>query len=443
MRDGNGPGAHRVADAVDLVNELDLLRRRAARGSGKAKVGLDELARRLAMPRSTVHTYVSGRTLPPADVLDHMVIALGASQAEQREWAEAWFRASAGPSQAAAEPVPAQLPAGVPEFTGRETELRRLDALLNHRDDTAVVSTIDGMAGIGKTALVVHWAHRVRHRFPDGQLFADLRGYAPVNPEPPGEVVLRLLHGLGVPADRVPDDLDAASALLRTRLDGRRVLVVLDNARDPGQVRPLLPGGSACVVLVTSRSRLRGLAVRDGAQRITVDRLSPAESRALLDRLLGAGEIAAAPAAADEIMGRCEGLPLALSIVGHCSARDTSLTRLALAMRDRESLVAALTDDEDPWSNLWTVFSWSYRALPADAAHLFRALGGHRGGSVTARAAAALARVPVKEARRLLRLLADRHVVERCGSGEYALHELARAYADDVAPPPPCRRPPV
>ena len=143
MREGSRPDAGRVANVADLTKELDLLRRRAARGTGKVKVGLDELARRLTMPRSTVHTYVSGRTLAPADVLDRMVIALGASNAEQHEWAEAWFRVSAGPQDSeAAEPVPAQLPAGVPAFTGRAAELRRLDALLTRREDTAVVSTI-------------------------------------------------------------------------------------------------------------------------------------------------------------------------------------------------------------------------------------------------------------------------------------------------------------
>jgi DNA-binding SARP family transcriptional activator len=220
---------------------------------------------------------------------------------------------------AAPSDTPAQLPADGADFTGRVDQLHQLDALLGETQDrtartAVVISAIDGTAGIGKTALATHWAHRVRDRFPDGQLYTNLRGYSDAAPLAPIQVLARFLRALGVPADHVPADLDEAASLYRTRLAGKRLLILLDNARSPDQVRPLLPGVAGCLVVITSRDRLSGLVARDGARRISLDVLSPEETRDLLARLLGAERTAAEPDACAELGRLCAHLPLALRI---------------------------------------------------------------------------------------------------------------------------------
>ncbi|MGH3887083.1 MAG: AAA family ATPase [Pseudonocardiaceae bacterium] len=205
--------------------------------------------------------------------------------------------------------VPRQLPVDVAHFTGRVAELATLDALLDQDDATRpaamVIAVIAGTAGVGKTALVVRWAHRVRDRFPDGQLFVNLRGYDPGAPMAPEQALEEFLRALDVPAERIPAGLGARAALYRSLLDGRRLLIVLDNANAAEQVRPLLPGSSTCWVLVTSRSRLSGLIARDGASRVTVDLLPPAEAIALLRDVIGTARVAAEPEATVELASRC------------------------------------------------------------------------------------------------------------------------------------------
>jgi tetratricopeptide (TPR) repeat protein len=298
-----------------------------------------------------------------------------------------------------------------------------------------VITAIGGTAGIGKTALVVHWAHRVADRFPDGQLYVNLRGYDPGGQVmDPAEAVRRFLDALGVPPERIPADLDAQAALYRSHLSGRRMLIVLDNARDTAQVRPLLPGASTCLVLVTSRNQLAGLVAADGAHPITLDVLTPGEARELLARRLGATRVAAEPEAVEEIITCCVRLPLALAIVAaRASAQPhVPLHFLAGELRDTGGRLTALSTTDDPYTDVRAVFSWSYHALSPDAARLFRLLGLHPGPDLAVPAAASLARLPASGVRPLLAELTRASLLAEHVPGRYTFHDLLRAYATDL-----------
>lgn len=327
--------------------------------------------------------------------------------------------------------TPHQLPADVPRFTGRNTELAALDDLLA-QDTNAIV--IAGTAGVGKTALVVHWAHRSRERFPDGQLYVDLAGYAPDSPITPEQALQGFLHALGVQAEAVPARLDAQAAHYRSLLDGRRILVILDNAGSPGQVRPLLPGSSGCLAVITSRSSLAGLISRNGASRLTLELLSPAEAVALLRHIAGPARIDAEPGAADDLIRYCARLPLALRIAAERASAEehTPLIDLVADLADERHRLDELTGD-DLTTAVRAVFSWSYRGLPPDGARMFRLLGLHPGPDFGVHAAAALADVPLHQARRLLQSLKDAHLVQMNGRDRYQLHDLLRAYAAEQA----------
>jgi len=348
------------------------------------------------------------------------------------------------PAVAASGSVPAQLPLGVAAFTGRARELARLDGLLAAPDGNGaspprpaavVISAISGTAGIGKTALAVHWAHRVAARFPDGQLYVNLRGFDPSGSVlDPAEVVHGFLDALGAPAERIPEGLDAQAALYRSLLAGKRVLVVLDNARDADQVRPLLPGTPGCLVVVTSRNQLTGLVANEGAHSLTLGLLSTVEARALVARRLGADRAAAEPDAVDEIVARCARLPLALAIAcARAGTRpDFPLATLAAELRGRTRRLDALNGG-DPGTDVRAVFSWSYQALRGDAARLFRLLGLHPGPDLTAAAAASLAGIPPRQARTLLTELTSARLLVEHTPGRYAFHDLLRAYATEQA----------
>ncbi|RZQ61900.1 BTAD domain-containing putative transcriptional regulator [Amycolatopsis suaedae] len=240
-------------------------------------------------------------------------------------------------------PLPAQLPAAVPGFVGREPQLSRLDAMLAEQGTTMAISVLEGQSGAGKTALAVHWAQRVRDRFPDGQLFLDLRGCPPEQPVRPAEALARFLRSFGLPDTRIPTDQDEAAALYRSQLAGSRVLIVLDNAADAAQVRPLLPGGPGCAVIVTSRKQLTGLAARDGAEQIPVDALPPEHAHALLAAMIGPDRAAAEPAAVAEVAKACGYLPTALRTVGAglAAAPDQSVARCLENLRTRGLLNTA------------------------------------------------------------------------------------------------------
>ncbi len=341
--------------------------------------------------------------------------------------------AAAGEQLAAASPpVPAQLPAAVSSFVGRVEHLQALDALLavEQPAPAVVISALAGMAGVGKTALAVHWAHRVRERFGDGQLYVNLRGYASSPPLRPVEALAGFLGALGVPAEQVPVELEQAAGLYRTLLAGKRVLVVLDNARDVEQVRPLLPGSPGCLVLVTSRSRLAGLVARDGAHPLALDVLTQDEAHALLVGILGAERVQAEPDAAAELAHACASLPLALRI----AAADLSLHPqrpiarqvTALAAGDR---LASLAVEGDERAAVRAAFELSYGALAPAARRLFRLLGLMPGPEATAPAAAALTTGTVEQAAGLLERLADAHLLAQPIPGRYVLHDLLRAYA--------------
>lgn len=335
--------------------------------------------------------------------------------------------------------VPAQLPHGIPDFTGREAELSRLNALVTQCSDetnnAVVIMAISGTAGVGKSALAVHWAHQVRDLFPDGQLYVNLRGFGPAGSAmEPAEAIHGFLEAFGMPSDRIPVDLDARAALYRSLLADSRVLVVLDNAHDVGQVRPLLPGSSGCVVVVTSRNQLMSLVAADGAHPMELDLLSGSEARHLLSRRLGQDRVDGEPASVDEIIGACAGLPLALAVAAAHAAANARLplSALADALRKTHGRLDAL-DGGDQYTDVRAVLSWSYQALSAPAARLFRLLGLHAGPDIATPAAASLAGVPLAEARRELASLVRAHLLTEWSPGRFALHDLLREYAGELS----------
>ncbi|MFC6021370.1 ATP-binding protein [Plantactinospora solaniradicis] len=342
-------------------------------------------------------------------------------------------RSAAG---AAGATVPRQLPAAVRGFAGRAGELAALTSLLDGagRGGAVVISAVDGTAGVGKTALAVCWAHQVADRFPDGQMYVNLRGYDPVGPPmTPTEAVRGFLDSLDVPAERIPLGLDAQVSLYRSVLAGRRVLVVLDNARDAAQVRPLLPSSPGCMALVTSRTQLTSLIVAEGAQPLTVDLLSIDEARELLVRRLGADRVAAEPEPVREIITRCARLPLALSIVAARAAAHPRfpLAALAAELRQGDGGLQTFVGGEAS-ADIRAVFSWSYRRLDGVSAQLFRLLGLHPGPDVTAAAAASMAGLDLAYTQRALAELARCHLLAEQVQGRYGFHDLLRAYAAEL-----------
>jgi len=338
-------------------------------------------------------------------------------------------------------PVPAQLPPAIAGFAGRDAELASLDAILPRPAangtapaGTVVISAIAGTAGAGKTALALHWAHRVRDQFPDGQLYVNLRGFDPSGPAMDPDQALRgFFDAFGLPPERVPSGVQAKAGLYRSLLSGKRMLVVLDNARDTEQVRPLLPGTAGCLALVTSRNQLTGLIAADGGYPLSLGLLTVPEAYDLLTRRLGARRVAAERRAAEQIITSCARLPLALTIAAaRAAARPGFL--LAIAAELRQS--AALLDHFDGGElavNVRAVFACSYRALSSDTARLFRMLGLHPGPDISVAAAASLAGIPSGQARMLLAELARAHLLTERSPGRYAFHDLLRAYAAEQA----------
>jgi DNA-binding SARP family transcriptional activator len=336
-------------------------------------------------------------------------------------------------------PVPRQLPADVAGFTGRVGALKALDEMSSAASEgtpgPVVISAIAGTAGVGKTALAVHWAHRVVDQFPDGQLYINLRGYATETPLRPIEALSALLRSLGTPPEQIPTEETEAAALYRTTLADRQMLIVLDNARAVAQVRSLLPGSPGCVVLVTSRDRLAGLVARDGATRITLDVLTADEADALLARLLGHDRVRAEPAATAKLAEACAYLPLALRVAAElvASRPTVALAHLVAELSDRQRRLELLDCSGDPQATVRVVISWSIRYLPSDTARLFRLLGLHPGTDFDAYAAAALADTGIDHARRTLDLLTRAHLLHTTGQGRYGMHDVLRSYATTLA----------
>jgi tetratricopeptide (TPR) repeat protein len=333
--------------------------------------------------------------------------------------------------------VPRQLPRAVPSFVGRARELNVLTDLLAGTEASrgaAVISAIAGTAGVGKTALAVHWAHRAAERFPDGQLYVNLRGYDLEQPIPAADALAWFLRALGVAAQDIPPEADERAALYRSLLAGRRMLVVLDNAGSAEQVRPLLPGVPACAAVVTSRDSLPGLVARDGATRLDVDLLPPADAVALLRALIGR-RVDADPGAAEMLTAQCSRLPLALRVAAELAVArpGVPLANLVSELADQQRRLGRLEASGDPRAGVRAVFSWSYRNLDAAAARTFRLLGLHPGPGFDCYAAAALTGTALRQARQLLDLLARAHLIQPTAPGRYDMHDLLRAYARELA----------
>ncbi|WP_051451936.1 ATP-binding protein [Actinospica robiniae] len=333
--------------------------------------------------------------------------------------------------------VPGQLPADVRGFVGREAVLARLAAAIEPGSaGPAQVLVLVGTAGVGKSALAVRFAHRVRSRFVGGQLFVNLCGYDAVRPLDPSAVLGRFLQALGAAPRQVPAGMEERAGLYRSLLADRRVLVVLDNAATVGQVRPLLPGGAGCLVVVTSRSRLSGLAARDGALRVPVGLLTESEAVELVAVTTGPYRSGDPPEALVELARLCARLPLALRIAGERAAARPMmpLETLIGQLREESSLWQVLSaEDETEADAVRTVFAWSYRALPPAAARAFRLLGLFPGPHVGIECAAALLGETAARAGGLLDVLAGAHLIEQSGPARYQFHDLLRTFAAEQA----------
>ncbi|MEV8631655.1 BTAD domain-containing putative transcriptional regulator [Streptosporangium sp. NPDC051023] len=344
--------------------------------------------------------------------------------------------AFAVPREEAAAPIPRQLRPDMPGFAGRRAELASLDLMLD--EDASMggprIVSLQGTAGSGKTALAIHWAHRIAERFPDGQLYLDLHGYGPEPPVDPAKALETLLRALGTPPGRIPAGLDERSALFRTLLTGRRTLLLLDNAGSSEQVRPLIPGSDGMVV-VTSRNQLRGLVVEYGARRVVLDQMPREEAAELLAEVLGRDRVSSASEAVAEIVDRCARLPLALRIFAERAARfpGVPLGKLVADLRDEATRLSALDAGDGGNTDLRTVFSWTYGALDEDTARLFRLLGLHPGPEVSTGAAAALMGGDVAGVTRLLDRLTADHLLRSRFPGRYDFHDLLRSYAAERA----------
>jgi tetratricopeptide (TPR) repeat protein len=437
--------AERIA-AIRTVEELSsvlrhLRRREAWRRRGSVLTYRD-IADRAGWSHGVVGAYFAGSSLPPSDRYGRLLGILGATPAElgglvmARDRVDELRRAvTAGRRARNALPrAPAQLPLDVAAFTGRGPELAALDRLVPDQVDAGEtaprVALLSGTAGVGKTALAVHWAHRISGDFPHGQLYVDLRGYAPDDPVGPGDALGGFLRALGHTQQEIAHEVEQRAAQFRTELAGRRMLLILDNAATVEQVRPLLPGAGSSLVVVTSRNAMAGLVARNGAVRIDLGRLPPPDARCLLDRLIGA-DASADAASVRELAAQCAGLPLALRVVAELATgpATASLPALAKELADVRRRLDRLDASGDPRTAMRTVFSWSYRQLPAAAARLFRLAALHPGAEFDAYAAAALGGVSLHRVVDELDVLAREHLVERVGAGRYGMHDLIRAYA--------------
>jgi DNA-binding SARP family transcriptional activator/Tfp pilus assembly protein PilF len=334
--------------------------------------------------------------------------------------------------------LPRQLPAAPSGFIGRTDELAQLDKALSAQTapgGTMVISAIGGAGGIGKTWLALHWAHQHVDRFPDGQLHVDLRGYDPTgDPTPPATALRGLLSALGVDPTEQPAEWDAQVGLYRSLVVDRRILLMLDNARDTTQVIPLLPGSPTCTVLVTSRHRLAGLATAHDARVLGLDVLSPDEAHTLLTGQLGEQRVSAEPDAVAELLTWCAGLPLALRIVAARATAEAHLPLAAVAeeLHDHTSRLDAL-DTGDLATNLRVTLSWSHHALSADAATVFELLGLAQGPDISLTAVASLTALTIERARLVLRELVNGSLLQQHEWGRYRMHDLVRLYAAEQA----------
>ncbi len=412
--------------AQNAAGFLDLLRQlRVAAGNPSLTV----LSRRTDVPRTTLHDALNVRrsTVPPLELVTKVAAACGCPPAEVKAWAAAWRQVCQAGLVATAY-VPRQLPAPPRLFSGREAQL----AELNSVEGTSAVAVVTGVGGIGKTWLVLRWAHDNLDRFPDGQLYVDLRGFDLAQEPTPVAVAIRsFLDALGVEAASIPADLDAQIGLYRTVIARKKTLIVLDNARDTRQVVPLLPGSPQTTVLVTSRRMLAGMVSAHGALAVKLDVLPDDEARELLARHIGPDRLAAEPCATQEILDMCGGLPLALSTVAALAATQPTFSLSVMRDELAEARLDAL-DTEDLPASVRTVFNQSYRALDQNAKELFGLLGHARGPDISLAAATALAGWPARKALKELHLA---HLAEEHQPSRFRMHDLVKLFAAEQNPP--------
>ena len=462
-REDQGTSIPGVGDTTDVrtLGELAALfralRRRHARTLDEKALPYRELAARTGWSHAVIADYFTGKVLPPTDRFDVLVQLLGATSEEQgalatardrvEEYRSALSSGNRGQSAQDAERpaadvstalVPRQLPAAPPAFTGRVNELAALSAGWDARHDAdvpMVITAVAGAGGMGKTWLALYWAYQHLNRFPDGHLFVDLHGFSPADePLPPAAALRGFLAALGVSLDQIPPDLQAQTALYRSLLVGKRILILLDNAADADQVLPLLPGSASCAVMVTSRRRLTSLITRHGARHVHLGGLTHDDAHRTLSIRLGHERITAEPEAVSELLACCAGYPLALGIVaGRASAApDTPLADLAAELRDATTRLAAL-DDTDPAASLPAVLSWSLRGLDTEQRTVLGLLGIAPGPTIGLPAAASLTGHPPTQTKRIMRALEEASLLNRDASDRYSMHDLIRASAATIA----------
>ncbi|MFF4903024.1 ATP-binding protein [Streptomyces sp. NPDC001068] len=399
-------------------------------GRQRALLTLESLAEASGVSVRAISDMERGLSLPRQATLAELMDALGLAGPER----ERLVRAAVRPGRQVR--IPRQLPPDLPVFRGRDEILAAARDITDRsaRGEHAVVAAIGGLAGVGKTALAVHWAHRVADRFPDGQLYVNLRGFEEAGePLDPGEALGGFLNALGVTGGEMPTSTEQRGALFRERTASRRLIVVLDNARDADQVRPLLPGSAGCLTIITSRNRLPGVAVTEAASLIGLDVWTTAEAVAALAARIGEARCAAEPEAATELVELCGRLPLAVAVVG---AQLSAVPQIPLRLSVRElrairPQLDALSADERR-TDIRAVFSWSYQALTAGTARFFRYLSLHPGPTVSVEAAASLADVALPTARRHMRELTSASLLSRDAEGRFVMHDLVRAYGTEL-----------
>jgi tetratricopeptide (TPR) repeat protein len=447
MRSHDHPRPPLPARLTQAEREFYLELRRLVDASGLSIRGLEESTSTMRSDSGEASFYsksqwgrwLNGQSLPPRKAVRKLAEKLAAEDVDAEHlmglWARAFLPTAAYPAEPGNAPVrPRQLPVATGQFMGRTAELTVLDDLAGQAavGDAVVVIVIEGTAGVGKTTLASEVAHRVSDRFPDGQLYVSLRGFDDADqPMPDGEALRGFLEALGIAPGEIPAGTDDQAALYRSLLAGRRMLVVLDNARDAKQVRRLLPGSPGCLVLVTSRNQLTGLAAQ-GAHVLRLGPFTMSEARGLLENRLGTARVRHEAQAADELVRLCARLPLALSVAAARAAGhpDFPLDVLAGELRSRG---LDLLDTGDPATTARTVFSTSYAHLSGDAARMFRLLGIRPGPDISVPAAASLAAVPVERARKTMDELSRAYLVDEYLPGRFTIHDLLHAYAAERA----------